>query len=268
MTRHPAYQIAYWIVCVVFWLAPFFVAGATKKTWRILPHALRHQHSAANLFSHKAKFWSDWHLEAQRADGSRYEVSERDHFPMGVFGARTRYDRIMAHVDRRPNAKAVRRRLAEYVLRREQERTGVGNVLHLRLVRSDWNVGSPELARPGGGWSVPPVTELDRQNRVVVGGYTLSSQGRFAAFWEQGDPMPRRETIRDERIVIHAPARRPAGEEGGGATGRGVATPLPPKREGPAEPRRLVAPPEDAARRDAGPAPRENGNPRSQGSRE
>lgn len=218
MTRTPAYCIAFLALCTTLWLAPFFHAGWKKKTWRFLPHALRHQHSAAALFTREVGSWSDRQLEIQRADGSRYSLDERIHFPTGAFGFRSRYDRIMSHVNGKRIAKRVRRQIAAYVLRRERERLGLADEpLHLRLVRGRWRTGDPGLAEPDGAWSVPPSTELEAPHRELVGGYSLTPEGRYRAFWEPGSKrsLARRPESGSKPTVVRARAGKPdrAGEK-------------------------------------------------------
>lgn len=214
MTRTVGYRSIYLGLCLFLWLAPFFQAGWKKKSWPFLPHALRHQHFAAALFTTEPRSWPDWQLEIQRADGTRYTVDEREHFPMGAFGSRTRYDRIMSQVSGRRYASAVRRRLAAYVLWRERERLGVRDErLHLRLTRARWQVGHPDLATPSGAWAVPPSTELESPHRVLDGSYSLLPDDRIAVVWERDPASMQAQARRAE--ARRAEARRAGARRAG-----------------------------------------------------
>ncbi len=190
MTRTRGYLIGYGLACLGVWLVPFFMTGWTKRSWDVFPRWWSFQHSAAGLFTRRTPVWWDHHLEVQRADRSRYEVDERAHFPMGAFGYRTRYDRIMNESNHNRAALEVRRRIANYVLERERARaTNSRSTLHVRLVRSFWKVGSPEMSQPAGSWSPPPVAKLASGQRTLLGGYSLGARG-FSPFWEDDGKNP------------------------------------------------------------------------------
>ncbi len=229
MTRTRGYLIGYGLACLCVWLVPFFMTGWTGRTWSVFSRWWSFQHSAAGLFTRRTPVWWDHHLEAQRADRSRYEVDEREHFPMGAFGYRTRYDRIMNESNNRRCALEVRRRIAKYVLERERARAAnTGATLHVRLVRSLWKVGSPEMSQPAGAWSPPPVASLGSGQRTLLGGYSLGTRG-FSAFWEDDGKNPLSQT---------AAKAKTSNERGRPAANRSPPPPVSPTR------RQLPRPPE------------------------
>lgn len=165
-----SFPLAYLITACAVWLVPFFYTGWTGRSLSFLPKSVTFQHSAAGLFTKRSTLWWDHHLEGQKADGSREEIPERQVFPMGAFGFRTRYDRILIESGRSPLAGAVRLRLAEHVRRK----TGGGKCPYtaIRLVRTLWTVGAPDMIYPIGEWSPPPVTEITApQARQLLGTY-------------------------------------------------------------------------------------------------
>src|SRR5262245_53374924 len=118
MTNTPSYKKIYLVACVFLLLIPFFVAGWTGRTSKLLPKGVTFQHNAAGLFTQKSTVWWDHHLEGIAGNGTRFEIAERDFFPMGAFGYRSRYDRILIESNRLSQVKELRFRLAEYVAKK------------------------------------------------------------------------------------------------------------------------------------------------------
>jgi hypothetical protein len=100
MRKVHSYPLIYLITAFLLWLLPFFWSGWTKRTVPLLPKSMSFQYSAAALFTNRSTRWWDHHLEVQAADDTRHELAERAVFPMGAFGFRTRYDRILNESNR------------------------------------------------------------------------------------------------------------------------------------------------------------------------
>lgn len=168
------YPIVFSIGCVVCWLAPFFWSGWQGRVVSWMPKSITFQHTAAGLFTRRTTRWWDHHVEAQDSRDQRREVHERMVFPMGAFGFRTRYDRILIEMNRSPLGPQTRLRLAEHAFKR-LEVTDLDNPTPkaLRVVRSFWDVGAPDMAHPAGWWNPPPVTGLTGKSRLVLGTYQL-----------------------------------------------------------------------------------------------
>jgi hypothetical protein len=186
-----AHTLAFWVLSLTLWLVPFFVSGWTGRTWGWLPKALSFQHNAAGLFTRKIGVWWDHHIEGQRPDGMRFQMDEWSIFPTGAFGFRTKYDRILNESSSSRAAKRIRLRVAEHVMERWQ---AIGqrkeDLVAIRLVRSAWKAGTPEMSQPAGFWSPPDVTKLPQDKRVLLGGYSMS-ESRVRPFWQEGDPLPK-----------------------------------------------------------------------------
>lgn len=166
------YPIVFSIGCVLCWLAPFFWSGWHGRVVSWMPRSVTFQHTAAGLFTQKSTRWWDHHLEAQDSRDQRSEIDERMVFPMGAFGFRTRYDRILIEMNRSPLGPQTRLRLAEHAFER-LKLAGPDNPppKALRVVRSFWDVGAPDMTHPAGWWNPPPVTGLTGKSRLVLGTY-------------------------------------------------------------------------------------------------
>jgi hypothetical protein len=176
MTNTTAYKIGYLLNGFVIFLIPFFIVGWTGRTLKFLPRGLAFEHSAAHLFTGKVSIWWEHHLEGERRDGSRFEIEEREFFPMGASGYRTRLDRILTESNKSRQAVNIRFRLANYVAMRWREKGyDPDDLVKLRLVRSLWKVGTPELANPVGHWDPPPITSIGKQQRLVLGEYIVTA---------------------------------------------------------------------------------------------
>ena len=175
----PLYPLIYGAAAMLLWLLPFFWSGWTKSSVPFLPKSVSFQYSAAGLFTNRSTRWWDHHLEVQAADDRRHELDERAVFPMGAFGYRTRYDRILNESHRSRMSGEIRQRLAEYVVGKMRMRgdedvfSGVADMKALRLVRTVWLVGGEELAWPKGSWQPLPVTGVPGTQRLVLGTYRL-----------------------------------------------------------------------------------------------
>ncbi len=122
----------YFISVVILWLLPFFI-GWKGHSWRVFPRWWSFQHSAAGLFTQRTTVWWDHHLEGEMQEARRQiqegdhatasgrafvELAERESFPMGAFGFRTRLDRILNESNRSRMRDEIRERLAAYLLGR------------------------------------------------------------------------------------------------------------------------------------------------------
>lgn len=194
------------------WLLPFGWHGWRGHGSLRAPRALAFQWTAAGLFTRRSIAWWDQHLEIQDASNSRFEIPKREVFPMGAFGFRTRYDRILMETNRSALARQVRQRLAEHVLRRLDgnliEALSSGNqvtprqpctrpVKAIRLVRTLWPVGDEALVRPSGRWRPPPVPEVGAANRQVLGTYKVEAGSVVEVI-----PAPRR--ARPQAAIVRA----------------------------------------------------------------
>lgn len=164
-------------VVLVVWLVPFFWSGWKGHAWNWLPRAFSFQHTAAGLFTQRSTRWWDQHLEALDEKGEWHELAEQEVFPMGAFGYRSRYDRLLIESGRSRLATQVRQRLAEHVVHRlaEVDATHAEPIQELRLVRSYWTVGDAGLAKPEGRWSPPPIHKITGRDREVLGAYQLKN---------------------------------------------------------------------------------------------
>lgn len=131
------------------------------------------------------------------------ELPERAFFPMGAFGYRTRLDRILNESHRSRVREAVRERLARHVFDKERElhemwqnadgverrpaEPTLPQLQELRLVRSLWRVGTPDMAQPAGAWDPPPVTELPDGQRLVLGAWQREEDGTVLALKVEPD---------------------------------------------------------------------------------
>ncbi len=182
--------VLFFLVTLMLWLAPFFWSGWKGRTWSWLPSSLTFQHTAAGLFTQRSTRWWEHHLEGtvgQGAQAQQVELDEWKVFPMGAFGYRTRYDRVLIETGRSRHAVAIRERLAEHVLQRLQA-LGETAPDQLRLVRSFWAVGSPAMAEPKGLWTTPPVTEIPSNDRHVVAEYQIK-EGKLQAMPRKAPSM-------------------------------------------------------------------------------
>lgn len=190
----------------------------------------------------------------QAADDTRHELTERAVFPMGAFGYRTRYDRILNESNRSWMSGEIRQRLAEHVVRkaglggdadksvrapltmRGETGQGVRRSLEgakaLRLVRTVWPVGNDELALPAGEWNPPPMPEVPSDFRQVLGTYKLVGGQVIEVPRKAPTPQVARPTV---RRPIQPPASpggpirprlpvvvRPLPQRGGGAAALNV----------------------------------------------
>ena len=179
MTKHriPAGPLLFLSLALAFWLAPFFWSGWKGQVWRWLPSSLTFQHTAAGLFTQRSTRWWEQHLEGTVGKGEQAQQVELDEwkiFPMGAFGYRTRYDRVLIETGRSRHVVAIRQRLAEHVLHRLQT-LELPAPEKLRLVRSYWTVGSPEMAAPAGKWTTPPVMDISEKDSDAVGEYAMKN---------------------------------------------------------------------------------------------
>ena len=172
---------------VLLWLMPFFWSGWKGLTWSWLPRALSFQHTEAGLFTQRSTRWWDQHLEGQDGKGEWHELAEQEVFPMGAFGYRTRYDRILIETGRSRGVQQIRQRLAEHVVRRLGELEAVGVAA---------KNPSPNLSPGGRGTSI-----LAPSPRRGEG---------WGEEWEGRSPM--------EAISLSAPAPSPSLSPGGSGT--------------------------------------------------
>lgn len=197
------YTVVYAVLVMVFWLVPFFITGWTGQRWKNLPLAMSFEHAAAGLFTRNLTVWWDHHIEGERLDGIRFEMQEHELFPMGAFGYRSKYDRIMNDSARSRRSKQIRLRVAEHIFQRWNELQNGGDKLKaVRLVRSVWKIGSPELSLPVGRWNPPDVSKLPASQRVLLGGYQMVAD-KVRPFWQEGDPLPKK------KIIIPPPVLKP-----------------------------------------------------------
>lgn len=171
-----------WVFLVAaggLWLMPLFWTGWTGKRLWNLPAGVRYQYHVAALFTQRALYWSDYHLEFQDLTGTWHELPEAMVFPMSALGSRTRYDRLMTGLARQKTVtqKALHGRLVSHILQSLQRSAGLGVIqqIHgLRLVRSKWVVGSPEMRMTSGAWQRPLSTTVPKSQRTVLASYRLS----------------------------------------------------------------------------------------------
>jgi hypothetical protein len=195
----------------LLWLIPFFHVGWKGAAWSVFPRWWGFQHAAAGLFTQRSTVWWDHHLEFQGSSlkiqegmgvgaapgaelGGAIELAERDFFPMGAFGYRTRLDRILNESQRSPMRDQIRERLAAHVARlmkAEEGGTMEAPGGELRLVRSLWRVGDPEMAQPAGAWDPPAVNSLDPKQRLLLGGWKVDEEGSVVLVTKADEP-PRR----------------------------------------------------------------------------
>ena len=166
------------------------MAGWSGRAYSSLPRAVTFQYNAAGLFTRRSNQWWDHHVELQLRDDQRVELAERSVFPMGAFGYRTRLDRILNESSRRPVADTILDHLAVHIakeiatgnarLRGDSGEEGDSvhdvasdQVVAIRIVRSVWKVGEPELTNPAGAWQPAPVHDLPRSRRRVLGIWRL-----------------------------------------------------------------------------------------------
>jgi len=195
----------------LLWLIPFFHVGWQGGSWSVFPRWWGFQHAAAGLFTQRSTVWWDHHLEFQGSrvqvqegtgggeapgaerDGA-VELAERDFFPMGAFGYRTRLDRILNESQRSLLREAIRERLAAHVaglLKAEEGGSLEVPGGELRLVRSLWRVGDPEMAQPAGAWDPPAVTTLDPKQRLLLGGWKVNADGSVVLVSKADEPPAR-----------------------------------------------------------------------------
>jgi len=162
------------------WLMPLFWTGWTGKRLWHLPAGIRYQYHVAALFTQRALYWSDYHLEFQDLSGTWHELPEAMVFPMSALGSRTRYDRLMSGLARQKTVtqKVLHGRLVSHILQSLQRSAGLGVIqqIHgLRLVRSKWVVGSPEMRMTSGAWQRPLSTTIPKSQRTVLASYRISN---------------------------------------------------------------------------------------------
>lgn len=167
-------------VAVGGWLIPLFWAGWPGKWLGNLPVGVRYQYYVAALFTQRAIFWSDYHLEYQDRSGVWQELPEDVIFPMSALGSRTRYDRLMTALSRQKveTSGRVYDRLATHALSVIRESAGsasMNELLGLRLVRSKWVVGSAAMRMTHGAWRKPVSTFLTPSQRTVLASYHIQS---------------------------------------------------------------------------------------------
>ncbi len=150
------------------------------------------------------------------------ELQERAFFPMGAFGFRTRFDRILNESQRSRLRDPIRERLAGYVVEkmRDEEETGQAGSLpglgEVQIVRSLWRVGEAEMARPAGAWNPPEVTRLGASQRTVLGAYRVEADGGIERLKEretEGQRARAAGTPREKAVSPNrggAPSSRPA----------------------------------------------------------
>jgi hypothetical protein len=196
---------------LLLWLLPFFHVGWKGRSWSVFPRWWGVQHEAAGLFTQRSTAWWDHHLEFQGSKvhvqegtgvgaapgaelGGAIELAERDFFPMGAFGYRTRLDRILNESQRSPMRDHIRERLAAHVaglLKAEEGGAMEAPGGELRLVRSLWRVGDPGMAQPAGAWDPPDVTTLDPKQRLVLGGWKVDEDGTVMLATKAHEPPTR-----------------------------------------------------------------------------
>lgn len=176
------YPVFFLATILLVWLVPFFWSGWTGRAWSVFPRPVSFQHTAAGLFTRTSTKWWDHHLEGQDYRDKRFEIDETKVFPMGAFGFRTRYDRILNESQRSAFAGKIRQRLAEHVYQKYrtqsklQKDEGQVPLKAIRLIRSVWTVGSPDMKNPPGEWSPPNVVDIKGSNRLILGTYKIDSQ--------------------------------------------------------------------------------------------
>jgi hypothetical protein len=180
-------KLIYLISVTGLWLVPFFYTGWLGRPISMLPKSLSFQHSAAGLFTQKTTRWWDQHLEIQKTTNERLAIDEARSFQMGAFGFRSRLDRILIESNRSPQSAQVRQRLAEHVFKTNAE---ARTARALRLVRSFWTVGLPEMAEAAGEWNPPPVHLLPEKDRQTLGTYVWRNDECVELQRQQGPRLP------------------------------------------------------------------------------
>ncbi len=171
------YKLGYLCFFLVLWLAPLFWTGWTLRGWSVFPHWLSVEHQVSGLFLRELKSCHDFHLEWMKADGEWIEVDERKLYPAVVFADRSRFDQLVGRSARTSLQPQILFKIAHHALEHGKATKLIpADVTRMRLVRTEWRVGQPELAHPQGAWKRPNSLEVPAIQRAILAEYEIKSE--------------------------------------------------------------------------------------------
>ncbi len=174
MMNSATYRLAYLGAFVVAWLLPMFWTGSTLRIWSVFPLWLTSEHQISGLFLKNMKACYDFHLEWTASDGYWHEVDERKLYPYTVLADRSRFDQIISRAEGSRLKAQIQFKSVHHALQRGLELYLLpDDVKRLRLVRTEWQTGTPEMAMPTNGWRRASSLEVPESHRKVLASYRV-----------------------------------------------------------------------------------------------
>jgi|GEM_PF-1844559 len=171
------YKLGYLGLFLMLWLAPLFWTGWTLRSWPIFPHWLAVEHQVSGLFLKELKSCHDFHLEWKSGDNEWFELNERRLYPYVVFADRSRFDQLVSRSARASLKPQILFKIASHALQHGRAKNMLPeDVTRVRLVRTEWKVGQPELAYPQGAWKRPNSLEVPAIQRAILAEYEIKAQ--------------------------------------------------------------------------------------------
>ncbi|MGE0269264.1 MAG: hypothetical protein AB7S78_12505 [Candidatus Omnitrophota bacterium] len=151
-------------------LEAFTRAGFSKAASRNAANYLNNMYRIACLFPDRVKAWGNYYyLVRLQGQESWSSVPEEDYGRLKPFGYRTRLKRMLDLARENENALPLRQAMAGFIKQRyEQLHPLESPVEEVRFVRVTYKVGTPELAKPSGHWTVPPLETVPEDQQEII----------------------------------------------------------------------------------------------------
>jgi hypothetical protein len=174
MMNSATYRLAYLGTFVVVWLLPMFWTGSTLRICSVFPLWLTSEHQISGLFLKYSKACYDFHLEWMASEGHWQEVDERMLYPYTVFADRSRFDQIISRAEGSRLKAQIQFKAVHHALQHGLELHLLPeDVKRLRIVRTEWQTGTPEMAVPTSGWRRASSLKVPESHRKVLVNYLV-----------------------------------------------------------------------------------------------
>jgi len=172
---------AFWFMsALVFWVAPMAYTGTKQGFVKWLPLRWTQQHAVSALFTNRQKSWAHPGIMIKTAGAAQWSgLPMTTISPLSAAGYRQRLDRLLTETNRKAALDSVCVRLSEYVRHHYSDAYPSQPLFsEVRIVRTVWATGTPELAYPAAHWSIPPLEMVSPKQIAVLSAFTLSPSGR------------------------------------------------------------------------------------------